>query len=564
MPTIRILPEDRSIVVPPGTIILEAARAAGVTIEAPCNGAGTCGKCRVFVTDAEIASLRLPDGSGPFEAGEGISAVLACHGEIVADLTVTVPARKEEGLKIAAHGVRGEVTLRPNVVKRYNPDRHETAVLAGDEPLAVEGGDTSAERFGLVVDIGTTTLVAALIDLADGRELATASALNPQSLHAQDVLSRIRFASTPDGLEEMRRSVVEEINRLIASVVGQAGVGPDRVYEAVLAGNTTMIHLACGVDPASLGKYPYTVEFRGGCHRSAAETGLAIAPAGLVYLPPAISAYVGADITADILATRLHKEDGTTLLVDIGTNGEMAIVKDGRLWATSTAAGPAFEGMNIACGMRAGKGAIERFHVRGDGDVEIGVIGGGEATGICGSGLIDIVAELVREGVIGLNGRFVAPDKVPLPKLRERLVTRDGKPVFHLAESVHLSQQDIRQVQLAKGAIRAGVDLLLRHLGVEAGEVRSVLIAGSFGYHLRAESLITLGLLPPAFAGKIEFVGNTSKTGAETILLDRECRPETVLLAGGVEVVELAAVDGFDKAFVSSLGFRVVNVAASG
>lgn len=297
------------------------------------------------------------------------------------------------------------------------------------------------------------------------------------------------------------------------------------------------------------------MEFWGGCHRHAAETGFALAPAGLVYLPPAISAYVGADITAGILATRLHDEQGTTLLVDVGTNGEMAIVKEGRLWATSTAAGPAFEGMNIACGMRAGKGAIERFHVGADGEVEIGVIGGGKATGICGSGLIDIVAELVAAGVIGPNGRFVPAGKISLPKLQERLVTRDGKPAFHLAEGVHLSQQDIRQVQLAKGAIRAGIDLLLRHLGVEAGEVRSVLIAGSFGYHLRTGSLITLGLLPPAFAGKIEFVGNTSKTGAETILLDRECRPAVVRLAAGVEVVELAAAADFDKVFVSSLAF---------
>lgn len=555
MPTIRFLPDDHSIFVSAGTTILEAARAAGVTIEAPCNGAGTCGKCRVFVADENLASLRLPDGSGPFAGGEGRSAVLACHAEILADLAVTVSVRKEEGLKIAAHGVRADVTLRPFVAKRYDSARNETAVLAGGKSMAVEDGDTAGDCFGLVVDIGTTTLVAALVDLATGKELATASALNPQSIHAQDVLSRIRFASTSDGLEEMRRSVVEEINRLVASVVVQAGVAPDRVYEAVLAGNTTMIHLACGVDPASLGRYPYTVEFWGGCHRHAAETGLAIATAGLVYLPPAISAYVGADITAGILATRLPDEQGTTLLVDVGTNGEMAIVKGGRLWATSTAAGPAFEGMNIACGMRAGKGAIERFHVGADGEAEIGVIGGGRATGICGSGLIDIVAELVKAGVVGVTGRFVSSDKVSLPKLRERLGTRDGKPAFHLSDGVFLSQQDIRQVQLAKGAIRAGIDLLLRHLRIKAGEVRSVLIAGSFGYHLRAESLITLGLLPPDFAGKIEFVGNTSKTGAESILLDRECRAEVARFVAEVEVVELAAVKGFDKAFVASLGF---------
>ncbi|WP_306535256.1 ASKHA domain-containing protein [Geobacter sp.] len=556
MPTVRFLPDDRSIIVPSGTTLLEAGRMAGVTIEAPCNGAGTCGKCRVLVTEENLASLRLPGGSGPFGAGEGVSAVLACHGEIVADLTVTVPERKEEGLKIAAHGVRGDVTLRPFVVKRYDPVCNETSVVAGDKLLAVEQGDTTDERFGLVVDIGTTTLVAALIDLADGRELATASALNPQSLHAQDILSRIRFASTHRGLDEMRQSVVAEINRLAVDVAGKAGVEPERIYEAVFSGNTTMLYLACGVDPAPLGKYPYTVELRGGCHRSVAETGIAIAPVGMVYLPPVISAYVGADITAGILATRLHEKPGTTLLVDIGTNGEMAIVKDGTLWATSTAAGPAFEGMNITCGMRAGEGAIERFYVRWDGEVEIGVIGGGVATGICGSGLIDIVAELVTAGVIGPNGRFVAADAAGIPAhLRERLVKRDGKPTFRLTEKVSLTQQDIRQVQLAKGAIRAGIELLLRHLGIGAGDVDRVLIAGSFGYHLRAESLTALGLLPSEFSGKIDFVGNTSKTGGEAFLLDRESRREMEILADAVEVVELAAATDFDKVFIATLKF---------
>lgn len=556
MATTCFFPDDRTVMVPAGTTILEAGRLAGVTIEAPCNGTGTCGKCRVFVTGDDLASLRLPDGSGPFAEGENGCAVLACHAEVRGDVAVTVPARKDEGLKIADHGQRSEVALRPFIDKCYDPVRHETAVLAGGKFLSVEQGDTSAHRFGLVVDIGTTTLVCALVDLGDGRELASSAALNPQSLHAQDVLSRIRFASNPEGVEKMRRTVVDEINRLITLVATEAGIDAEQVYEAVIAGNTTMLYLACGIDPLPLGRYPYSVDFRCGCHRTAAETGFNIAPRGLVYLPPIISAYVGADISAGILSTKLNAEPATTLLVDIGTNGEMAIVKDGRLWATSTAAGPAFEGMNITFGMRAGTGAIERFRILAGGELEIGVIGDVDATGICGSGLIDIVAELVAAGVIGANGRYVSPGTAVIPdSLNRRLVRSNGKTAFSITDRVCLTQQDIRQVQLAKGAIRAGIELLLRCLEIGAGDVAKVLIAGSFGYHLRAESLTALGLLPSEFIDNVSFVGNTSKTGCEAFLLDAGSRQEMERLAAGVEVVELAAADDFDKVFVESLKF---------
>jgi uncharacterized 2Fe-2S/4Fe-4S cluster protein (DUF4445 family) len=448
------------------------------------------------------------------------------------------------------------VALDPWVTKKYSAGEGVTSVFAGGRVFAQEEGDTEAESYGLVVDIGTTTLVVSLVDLGEGKELAVASALNPQSNHAQDVLSRIRYASEAKGLEEMRKGVIDEINRLTRQTAEEAGLSQKRIYETVLSGNTCMLHLAAGVDPASLGRYPYTPLLTGGEYRDGAAMGLDIAPFGIVYLPPVISAYVGADITSGILATRLYEERKTTLFVDIGTNGEMAIAREGRLWSTSTAAGPAFEGMNITFGMRAGAGAIERFDIAADGDVKIGVISDTDATGICGSGLLDIVAELVTAGVIAANGRFVSVQSASVPEqLKERFVEKNGKTVFLITDKVWLTQKDIRQVQLAKGAIRAGIQLLLRHTGMTETAVEKVLIAGSFGYHLRAESLVAIGLLPPEFKDRIEFVGNTSKTGGETFLLNRDSRDEMVRLVHEVEVVELANCQDFDKVFIAALPF---------
>jgi uncharacterized 2Fe-2S/4Fe-4S cluster protein (DUF4445 family) len=557
MVTARFYPADCSVSVRKGSTILEAARLAGVVIDSPCDGVVTCGKCRVRLDDASLTRI-VRRGAHHLSKGEEADGhVLACAAEIIGDIAVRIPeSGADKSLKITSHGRKASVELAPWVTKEYSSEKEVTSVIAGARVIGLEEGDTTAESFGLVVDIGTTTLVVSLVDLGNGNELAVASALNPQSSHAQDVLSRIRFASEAKGLEEMRLGVINEINRLTRQVVEETGLSQGRIYETIFSGNTCMLHLAAGVNPASLGRYPYTLLLTGGEYRDGAEMGLDSSPFGIVYLPPVISAYVGADITSGILATRLHEEPETTLFIDIGTNGEMAIADNGRLWSTSTAAGPAFEGMNISFGMRAGAGAIERFAITADGEVEIAIIGDTDATGICGSGLLDVVAELVTAGVIAANGRFVSPQSAAIPKkLKARLVEKNGKIVFLVTENVWLTQKDIRQVQLAKGAIRAGIQLLLRHTWMSEAAVKKVLIAGSFGYHLRAESLIAIGLLPPEFKDRIEFVGNTSKTGGETFLLNRGSRDEMERLVHEVEVVELANSLDFDKVFVAALPF---------
>jgi uncharacterized 2Fe-2S/4Fe-4S cluster protein (DUF4445 family) len=427
-------------------------------------------------------------------------------------------------------------------------------VLAGKAVLTTEPGDTSAEMYGIAVDIGTTTLVTTLLNLRTGAELGVTSSLNPQAIHAQDVLSRIKMGSKPEGLRKLHAEIIEEISRQTKHLAVKAGVALENIYEAVFSGNTTMLHLATRTDPTSLGKYPYALSLDGAQHVNAHAIDLGISEYGIVYLPPIFSAYVGADITAGILSTRLAQQPGVVLLVDIGTNGEMVLSDNGRLTATSTAAGPAFEGMNIACGMRASRGAVELVSL-GEHVIRVETIAGSDAVGICGSGLLDVVGELASQGGLDKNGRFQNNGASHGQPWRDQWESLDGKPIFRISGPVYLTQKDVRQVQLAKGAIRTGIEMLLKTARIDAEQVDQVLIAGSFGFHLRTASLIHLGLLPKEFSDRVEFVGNTSKSGAEAFLLNGDIREEMKQTVAQVEVLELANDPAFEKSFIRSLQF---------
>lgn len=538
-----------------GETILEAARKAGVIIEAPCNAAGTCGKCKVKVVDINESSVVSREGRHHLKPVESqVGYILACQAQVYEDIEVITEntASQNKTLKILSDGRSFSYDIKSNITKCF--DGEKTKVFAGKAVIGEEPGDTSLQVYGLSVDIGTTTLVTALIDLLTGEEITSVSALNPQSLQAQDVLTRIKFASSPEGLEIMYNSITDEINRMIETVSKDAKINRQHIYEVVYSGNTTMIHLACNINPTSLGKYPYTPQILGGNNIPAAM--LNISTFGLIYLPTVISAYVGPDITSGILASQLDKKKGITLFIDIGTNGEMVIANEDKLTATSTAAGPAFEGMNIVYGMRAGKGALEYFKIEDSGEIKTHTIGDVKTTGICGSGLLDIVGELVKAQVIGANGRFIAPENGGYGEsLKKQMVIKDGKFCFEVTPQVFLTPKDIRQVQLAKGAIRAGVEMLLLSLNVKAEEVALVEIAGSFGFHLREESLLNIGLLPKEFKGKISFVGNTSKTGGEAFLLNTDFRESMSSLVKEIEAIELANQKDFDKVFVRELSF---------
>jgi len=517
--------------------LLDAARRAGLIIESPCNGNGTCGKCQVKIRA---------------ESGEE-RKVLACNTTVDQDIYVEIiDCQDGNNLQIKQDGQAHSLDVDSAITKIYFSAHDCTEVYHHGELIAVEAGNTAVETYGVVVDIGTTTLVVSLVDLITGKELDVTGALNPQSRLAQDVLSRIKYASNEAGLEEMHRLFRGELNRMIEDLVAGSSIDANRIYEVVFSGNTCMLHLAAKVNPAALGRYPYTPVIRGGNYLLAADLGIKAAVCARVYLPPIISAYVGADITAGILASRLESRQGVCLFIDIGTNGEMVLADNGKLAAASTAAGPAFEGMNISQGMRAVPGAIEAFKFESDGLRVVSTIGGKKAVGICGSGLLDLVAQLVSHGFVGKNGKF---KQVAEDGKNSYLTINQGKIVFEVVEEVYLTQKDIRQVQLAKGAIRAGIEALLEHRGLSAAEVDKVLIAGSFGYHLNPESLIGIGLLPAEFRGKIEFLGNTSKTGGHAFLVNKEYRRQICDIVENVAVLELANIGNFDKLFVKCLEF---------
>lgn len=553
MAKVYFLPQKIAVSVAAGSLLLDAARLAGISVDTPCDGAGSCGKCKARISVENGRSVRSEHQDSLTQDEIDVGWVLACQTSVLGDVEVELATADDDGLQILSAGEALPVVIDPWIGKRYDASADRTLLLAGDEELSFEAGDTTRELYGVAVDIGTTTLVSSLLDLRDGAELGVTSSLNPQALYAQDVLSRIKMGSQPEGLQKLHGGLIDEINRQIASLAAQAGINAESIYEVVFSGNTTMLHLAVGVDPASLGKFPYALALEGGGHVAAQAVGLRIAPQALVYLPPIISAYVGPDITSGILATRLAERDGVTLFVDIGTNGEMALAVDGKLTATSTAAGPAFEGMNIACGMRASRGAVELVSLGEDG-VRVRTIAGAEAIGICGSGLLDVVAELAAKSGLDRNGRFQHKAVVAQP-WSESWEMLDGKPIFRIAGPVYLTQKDVRQVQLAKGAIRAGVELLLKANNVLASQVDRVLIAGSFGFHLRTQSLINLGLLPHEFADRVEFVGNTSKSGAQAFLLNRGVREAMQSLVARIDVVELANDAGFERSFVKALQF---------
>lgn len=556
MVKVNFITNNKSVEVEKGTTILEAAKRIGVVIESPCNAVGVCGKCKVKVVSGNLKDI-IQDGEHHLseeEKSEGF--VLSCQAKVMADVDIELESKNSnKTLKILNHGHSFHIELDNYINKKYKED-NKTYIYAREELIGEEEGDTTALSFGVVVDIGTTTLVASLVNINTGEELYSVSALNPQSIHAQDVLSRIKFASDEEGLEAMYSGIIKELNSMLEKITKETGVDKKYIYEVIFSGNTCMIHLASNTNPYSLGKYPYTPQIEGGSYLEAKVHNLKISEIGLIYLPPIISAYVGPDITSGVLATRLQDKKGTTLFVDIGTNGEMVIGKDGNLSATSTAAGPAFEGMNITYGMRAQRGAIEYFNIEEDGSIEVKTIENEKAVGICGSGLIDIVGELVANKVIGKNGKFVSKEASDLPEeLKKRLVKLDGKTAFEISEGVFLTQKDVRQVQLAKGAVRSGIEFLIRDKEVEADKVDKIQIAGSFGYHLRAKSLINIGLLPKEFEGKIEFVGNTSKSGGHAFLVNKNYRAEMEKLVKEIEVVELSKGEDFDKIFIKCLSF---------
>ena len=455
----------------------------------------------------------------------------------------------------------GDIQLRRFLAEAGDEAGSFTVLWAESRPLSLEAGDTTAHLYGLAVDIGTTTIVASLVDLRDGRELGARSVINPQTRQGLDVLSRITYCVEKGaaGTAELQRAVNGALNDLALGLAQDHQIDTRHIYLVTAAANTTMLHILVGISPVSLGAVPFAPVFTKGLSLPPAALGPGpLAGAGLITLP-SVSAYIGADIVAGAFVCDLANMD-RTLFIDIGTNGEIILAAGGRLLAASCAAGPALEGMNIQYGMRAAAGAIEEVSIKfspAGCRTELSVIGGGEPTGLCGSGLLAAIREFLRLDLIRRDGRVRAAEELPEGDPRLALCrVRDEKPALGFIDSdLCLTQKDVRQVQLAKGAILSAFRILLLKTGLEMTDLERVLVAGQFGSYLSPASLTGCGILPPEMGDRLEYVGNTSKVGAYLALTSLFAKKTMEELAARIDFFELATFPGFDRLFADSLRF---------
>ena len=521
-------PDGKQISIHAGATLLEAAGQADIILNTVCGGKGICEKCLVNLE---------PHGQ----------QVLACQYHIQSDITVTIPpGSRFFEQKILEYGIDTKTKLRYDIYEKYK----ETA--------------STKNIFGLAVDVGTTTVVAKLIDMEDGRCLATQATTNPQARYGDDVISRITYAQTDAKLAELHTVIIECINKLITQLCNQAQIDATDIYEICVVGNTTMNHIFLKLPVAQLGQAPYKAFSVDAKDLPAGELALQINPAGNIHTVENIAGFVGSDTTAVALAVNMDSAEETMLAVDIGTNGEIVLGTKDKLYVASCAAGPALEGARISCGSRAAEGAIEAVVVN-DNDIILDVIGGCAPRSICGSGLIDAVAVLLNLGIVDATGQFskVASlkDKVPEPILA-RMVEHGGQPAFVLDERratsderLLLTQQDIREVQLAKAAIRASIKLLQNKIGLEDSDIKQILLAGAFGNYIRKESALRIGLLPDVPPECIHFVGNAASSGAQMLLLSSQARQKARVLARKIEYIEIAHEPEFQAVFADSMSF---------
>lgn len=595
-------PSGKQVRVPSGVAVFDAASWNGIPIDSTCGGHGTCKKCKIRVVSGSVPVQRLDVRA--FDADQLEDGWrLACIALANTDLTVDVPPLTTRP-KAATVGVGRQVILRPALQKRFvkldeptlsdqrsdmirlldaiddlelKVDAHVhqtlgrtlrsssfevTAVVVDDELVGVEAGDTSDRKFGLAFDLGTTTVVANLMDIGTGTPMSVRSMLNRQQPFGADVISRISATMLdPTALERLQTRAHETLSELTAEVCAEAGVLPEEIYEIAVAGNATMVQLALGIDPEPLGVAPFILASADYQGLLASDLGVVVNPRARATVVSALGAYVGGDIISGILATGMDRDSRIRLFIDIGTNCEIVIGDGERLLATAAPAGPAFEAASIRCGMRAAPGAIEVVKID-DLGLALEVIGGEKPRGICGSGLVDAVSELVRVGLIDGSGRFVSEEDAQAihPALAPRFVSLDKERVFILGaddegEQVYLSQRDVRELQFAKAAISTGWRLLLEEFGVDEADVQQVLLAGSFGTYLSAASAVRIGLVPKLPLLRIVSAGNVAGEGAKMILLSAQERHGAKTLIDEIEYVELSDRTDFNDRFIDQLGF---------
>jgi len=621
MVKVTFLPDKKNIEVNEGTTILEALKRAGININTPCGGKGICGKCKVLVvegiTAASIEKELLSEG----EIEKGFR--LACQTKVFKDSIIEIPLEIRldfnnvfsSKLKGDIHHIKKSFSIDSDLRKVFldlekpslddqrsdwerikdglslkkienilnlkvpidilkkipdllrKSDFKITITLQNNEIIDIESGNTAKNSYGIAFDIGTTTVAGYLVNLKTGEELSAVAKTNPQVIHGDDVISRIGFTQKQkENLQILQKEVVNTLNEIIKETTQRAKINRSNIYETVIVGNTCMHHLFLGLDPSNIASSPYIPVIKESLSLKARDIPeLALKPSVNVYMLPNISAFVGADIVAGILSTSMWREDKIILFVDLGTNGEIVLGSRERLWTCSTAAGPAFEGARISAGMRAAEGAIYKVKIDNK-FITYKAIKDGKVRGICGSGLIDLIAELIKLGLINKSGKLVDREECN-PKLseeiRERIIkgqkgnkfllvkgkeTENGKPIY-------ITQRDIREVQLAKAAIFAGIKILLKEVNISPEDIQKILLAGAFGNFINKESAIRMGLIPQLPLKKVESVGNAAGRGAEIVLLSEKTRKICERISKDIKYIELSSRTDFQEEFVDAMFF---------
>lgn len=604
---ITFLPQNITWEASAGETILQAAVKAGVNIDGNCAGSGTCGKCKVKVIEGGLAQCddhhhKLTEDE--IEAGYR----LACCHQVTDGMVIEMPesettaSRKKklinlpEGFvplpmvekhcitveKASLHNQNSDevritealgfedLSFDLNALKKlpkiFKESETVTVTLRNDcEVIDVESGDTTEQNYGVAVDIGTTTVVVMLWNVRNGEMADIFAATNPQGAYGADVISRITYVlEQEENLNTIHEVIIGCINKAVKGFAETEGVDPDNIYQMTVVGNTTMSHIFLGVNPGSLALAPFNPIFTAAVDTAAEKLKLDICPSAQVHVAANIAGHVGSDITAGIITTDLMKCDKGHLFIDIGTNGEIVLTGNGRAVACSTAAGPAFEGSSIKQGMRAARGAIERVDITEEG-VEIATIGDAEPIGICGSGIIDAVGEMIRSGIVDKSGRLLSREKLAKKGLNEKILKhikeneRANDFVLYFSQDgksdVVITQKDVREVQLAKAAISAGIAIMMKEISLEKAQLAKISIAGAFGNYIRNTSAINIGLLPKIEEEKICSLGNSAGIGASMILLSEQSREEAEKVAREIEHIELAARGDFQDQYMMAMMF---------
>ncbi|SHJ06947.1 ASKHA domain-containing protein [Parasporobacterium paucivorans] len=590
---VKILPMQLEVMVEEGTTLLEAQRLAGLEPDAPCGGKGTCGKCLI-----EILS------DGPVRTEK------ACANRVTQDMTIRV-IEKNKGHRLLMEGASQEIDVKSAIssawikvdppkignhntewqrvknalskVYAFRKDRDfkiELPLLSGlYEQLKDNDGmvDTilyknwvidirnkKTDKFGIAFDIGTTSIVGYLLNVETGEQKAVVSMLNPQTQFGGDVINRANYA-IEEGVQILTQTVRKGLNELIEEAVQKAGIDKNDIFMASIVGNTCMHHLYLGISPKALVHAPYNPVMSEKLEMRADDLNMNINPNGRVIVLPNIAGFVGADTTGVLIATNFDAIEEMTLAIDIGTNGELVMGNKDHMIACSTAAGPAFEGAKIKCGMRGMEGAIDHFELNGT-TFKYSVIGDLVPLGICGSGLMDIVAVLLDAEIIDETGKLVSAETAQSPAALaniDRLVELNKERIFVIyrdeqdpRKNVFLSQQDIREVQLAKGAMAAGIDLMAKTLGIGISDVKKVLIAGAFGNYMSPKSACRIGLIPQELSDRITPIGNAAGEGAKIAVLNYCEFQKSEKITQKVEFLELATRPDFQDCFIDHLSFE--------